>query len=229
MLIPLHKLQLTLNVTLEEWMERLRKYLAPAGLNVTIDTALLILRYPQFKALTELMSNISPPRLLNVLGWMFAYSYSWLDNAEFDDLSNQDGPSGGGLSGNGLFVHVLCFVAVHESFGVALEAALLLHHLPNEERLKVTEIVNATACAIIETVRRSQSVSSSTKADAEAKISLVTSRDLWTPKPLFNLGPSGRHVHRLPVYACQELLRVMVGVEKGSEGFAVQSLTMGLS
>ncbi|KAL3258422.1 hypothetical protein MRX96_046412 [Rhipicephalus microplus] len=118
---------------------------------------------------------------------MFAYSYSWLENADFDDLSNQDGQDRGGFSGNGLFVHVLCFVAVHESFGVALEAALLLHHLPSEERLKVTEIVKATAGAIIETVRGSQSVSSSTKADAEAKISLVASRDLWTPKPLFHL------------------------------------------
>ncbi|KAL3247455.1 hypothetical protein MRX96_057052 [Rhipicephalus microplus] len=187
MLVPLHMLLSNLDVTLEEWMALLRRYLAPAGLNVTFDTALLILRYPQFKTVTGLLSKISPPRLLNVLGWMFAYSYSWLENADFDDLSNQDGQGHGGFSGNGLFVHVLCFAAVHESFGVALGAALLLHHLPSEERLKVTEIVKATAGAIVETVHGSQSVSSSTKADAEAKILLVASRDLWTPKPLFHL------------------------------------------
>ncbi|KAH7942898.1 hypothetical protein HPB52_002075 [Rhipicephalus sanguineus] len=187
-LIPLHALRLTRNITLDEWMELLRKYLAPAGLNVTIDTALLILRYPHFKALTGMMNKISPPRLLNVLGWMLAYSYSWLDNAEFDVLSDQGGPGSGSLSGNGLFVHVLCFVAVHESFGPALEVALLLDRLPSEERLKVTEIVNATAGALVEAVRGSPSVSTSTKADAEKKISLVASRDLWTPKPLLNLS-----------------------------------------
>ncbi|XP_049273522.1 endothelin-converting enzyme 1-like [Rhipicephalus sanguineus] len=187
-LIPLHALRLTRNITLDEWTELLRKYLAPAGLNVTIDTALLILRYPHVKTLTGMMNKISPPRLLNVLGWMLAYSYSWLDNAEFDVLSDQGGPGSGSLSGNGLFVHVLCFVAVHESFGPALEVALLLDRLPSEERLKVTEIVNATAGALVEAVRGSPSVSTSTKADAEKKISLVASRDLWTPKPLLNLS-----------------------------------------
>ncbi|KAH6942653.1 hypothetical protein HPB50_008957 [Hyalomma asiaticum] len=186
-LVPLHMLRLTLNITLEEWVSLLRKYLAPAGLNVTIDTAVLILNNPQFKVLSALLSNTPAPRLLNVLGWMFAYSYSWTDNADFDVLSNEAVAGSGGPSRNSLFAHVLCFVAVHESVGTALEAALFFHYFPSEERLKVTKIINATARGLVEAVRGSPSVSSTTKDDAEAKISLAVSRHFWAPKPLLDL------------------------------------------
>ncbi|KAH7950359.1 hypothetical protein HPB49_023046 [Dermacentor silvarum] len=185
-LVPLHMMRLTTNFTMEMWVDLFRKYFKPAGINVTIDTALLILNNQHFKALTKLMGNVPAPRLLSVLGWMFAYSYSWIANAEFEFFSNQGGLTSGGPSKHGLFAHVLCFVAVHESFGISLEAAMFLHQLPSDERLKVTKIVNATARGLVETVRASRGVSNTTKADAEAKISSAVTRELWPPLPFLN-------------------------------------------
>ncbi|XP_050029996.1 uncharacterized protein [Dermacentor andersoni] len=203
-LVPLQMMRLTMNFKLENWVDLLRKYLAPAGLNVTIDTAVLILNTRQFKTLTRLMENIPAPRLLNALGWMFAYSYSWVANSEFESVSTQSGLTSGGASEYGLLAHVLCFVAVHESFGIALEQAMFLNHLPSHERLKVTKIMNATARGLIEAVRASQGVSNTTKADAEAKISLVLSRELWPPQPFLNLHDLDALYVRFPSVRAQD-------------------------
>ncbi|KAK8761206.1 hypothetical protein V5799_027524, partial [Amblyomma americanum] len=165
------------NVSLQEWMDLLEKYLKPGGLEVSVFTAFLVLNKPHVDALSKVMSEIPASRLLNALGWTFAYSYSWIVNSSFDVFERAATID---FHPN----YVLCFVAVHESFGISMDAALFVHLFPEQERDKVTAIVNGTAHALISAVGASRNVLNATKSETHAKIMSLASHELW-PSHLF--------------------------------------------
>ncbi|XP_077490940.1 membrane metallo-endopeptidase-like 1 [Amblyomma americanum] len=165
------------NVSLQEWMDLLEKYLKPGGLEVSVFTAFLVLNKPHVDALSKVVSEIPASRLLNALGWTFAYSYSWIVNSSFDVFERAATID---FHPN----YVLCFVAVHESFGISMDAALFVHLFPEQERDKVTAIVNGTAHALISAVGASRNVLNATKSESHAKIMSLASHELW-PSHLF--------------------------------------------
>ncbi|KAH7942933.1 hypothetical protein HPB52_002708 [Rhipicephalus sanguineus] len=69
-----------------EWTSLLSKYLNSV-INVSADTKLLIMNERRFASIGGLVGSIPVSRLLNVVGWTFAYAYAWIVNTDFDFLS----------------------------------------------------------------------------------------------------------------------------------------------
>lgn len=172
------------NVSSEEWTALLDKYLGSkaGGLNISIDTTILLLCKPLLARLSELLSTIPVGRLLDALGWTFAYSYAWIGNSLLDDLPPTEvtGPEVDELIGP--FTHVLCFAAVLESFGIALAAPLFVQTFPARERDKVAAVRNATALTLVAAIKTSHGVTNMTKANASAKMLSHTFQALWPPQ-----------------------------------------------
>ncbi|XP_075557281.1 endothelin-converting enzyme 1-like [Dermacentor variabilis] len=157
-----------------EWARLLKKHLNSA-VNVSADTKLLIMNEPRFAKIGGLVYSMPSSRILNVVGWMFAYSYAWIVNADFDFLSP---------STEGLAEYIQCFVAVQESFGTAQALSLYRSAFSPYERRGVNVTLNWTARALLGSVRTSPRIAKSTKTEAQSKIySLASSRQLWPPEP----------------------------------------------
>ncbi|KAL1438507.1 hypothetical protein MTO96_048113 [Rhipicephalus appendiculatus] len=157
-------------VSLNDWATLLDNYLGAsamksAGINVSLDTKLLVLNGPLFAGLSRLTSEIPAARLLDAVSWMFSYSYAWIENRLFDRLP----PSGNGSGSDpvpDLTTRILCAAA---------------------ERAKVTDVLKETADTLVETVTWSRGVSNATKSRAGDKITAHTLQTLWPPQPFQSL------------------------------------------
>lgn len=157
-----------------EWTRLLNKHLNGA-VNVSADTRLLITNEPRFARIGGLVDSMPASRILNVVGWTFAYSYAWIVNADFDFLSP---------STEGLAEYIQCFVAVQESFGIVQAIPLYRRAFDPYERQKVNATLKWTSLALLRSVRASPRIAKSTKTEAQSKVySLASSRQLWPPEP----------------------------------------------
>ncbi|XP_065286359.2 uncharacterized protein [Dermacentor albipictus] len=156
------------------------------GVNTSLDTTLLVLNGRLFAGLSRLAVDIPAARLLDVVGWMFAYSYAWIENRLFDQVPAPSVTDGTVVSEPDLTARILCYAVVLESFGIAPLAPLFARMFPPRERAKVTAVLNATAHTLVEAVRSSLGLSNATKNRAGAKIRAHTLQVLWPPPPFLS-------------------------------------------
>ncbi|XP_050040633.2 neprilysin-like [Dermacentor andersoni] len=163
-LLPLHKAhQLYVhNASLNEWRAVIAKHVKSTPL-VSIETKILIMKQYSFSRLSNLLETISPARLLNVIGWMFAYVYVWMLNADFLSL--------GGRTAENAGAGTHCFLAVHESFGI-VQASTIFHALFDTEARKeyIWTLFNSTSRALLGQLQASESITNLTKKEAALKI-----------------------------------------------------------
>ncbi|KAK8773095.1 hypothetical protein V5799_012340 [Amblyomma americanum] len=188
------------NVSFEEWKALLDKHLGPkaGGFAISPDTTVLLLCKSLFARLSAVMSTIPVGRLLDALGWTFAYSYAWIGNPLLDGLPPTEvrGPEGDDIVGP--FTRVLCFAAVLESFGIAPAAPFFVRKFPATERDKVAVVLNATALTLVAAIETSRSISNVTKAKARAKILSHTRQTLWPAQPFLSLDALDSLYARFP-------------------------------
>ncbi|XP_075546327.1 uncharacterized protein LOC142579721 [Dermacentor variabilis] len=163
-LLPLHKAhQLYVhNASLNEWRAVITKHVKSTAV-VSIETKILIMKQYSFSRLSNLLETISPARLLNVIGWMFAYVYVWMLNADFLSLGGQAAENAG--------AGTHCFLAVHESFGI-VQASTIFQALFDTEARKeyVSTLFNSTSRALLSQLQASESITNLTKKEAALKI-----------------------------------------------------------
>ncbi|KAK8759546.1 hypothetical protein V5799_002825 [Amblyomma americanum] len=155
------------------WAALLDKYLN-AAINVSAATEMLIVKEQQFARVGSIVGSLPYQRLLNVLGWTFAYAYAWTVNTDFDVLSAVTGD---------VFTHVQCFVAVQESFGIVQSAPMFQDTFDANERSKVIAALSWTSASLVELVKSSLRLAESTKLEARSKISSLVSKRIWPPEP----------------------------------------------
>ncbi|KAH6942215.1 hypothetical protein HPB50_001784 [Hyalomma asiaticum] len=157
------------------WTRLLSKHLNDV-INVSSDTKLLIMNERRFGRVGGLVDSTPASRLLNVVGWTFAYAYAWIVNADFgftsrsalEDLERE---------------RVLCFVAVQESFGIAQALPLYRNTFSQHQRQEVNDTLSWTTLAVVKSVQASPRIAKSTKTEAQGKIyALASSRQLWPPE-----------------------------------------------
>ncbi|XP_077527841.1 endothelin-converting enzyme 2-like [Haemaphysalis longicornis] len=198
--IPLHEIRtaLRLMISFEEGIVLL-KIFEVVGINITVQTKVLLLNNPLYTELMRLFRETPPPRLMRVLSWTFAYSYAWIADPDMDIFPRKDSwpdtdaaATASAASRNAPSRDVLCFAAVHESFGLAPVASLFHQHFPDEQRRKVDSVLNDTTRYLIEALGASQALANSTKVDAYIKIHSPIFDTLWPPKPFLSLGDLDR-------------------------------------
>ncbi|XP_077527630.1 neprilysin-11-like [Haemaphysalis longicornis] len=167
-------------VSPREWVMLQDKYIRPVvGAQVPLEN-ILLLNQPLLAAVRRLMNDIPTYRLLNTLGWMFAYSYSWILSKDFDDLQDYTSPTRGvtqGLEGNS-FTYVICLAAVQEAFSVATMAPLFNTRLSALDRQEVASLLNASVEQLGSIVRASEGASNATRTEFSAKIDAFSHRRL---------------------------------------------------
>ncbi|KAH9377130.1 hypothetical protein HPB48_008267 [Haemaphysalis longicornis] len=148
----------------------------------------LALNEPQFIALSKFISGVPAHRLLDVLGWMFAYSYSWVASSRLDHLGRTASPSSPAPpdSHQGVSTYVLCFVAVQETFGIAATSPLFVEKFTNEERNKVIAVLNTTTYELIDAAQ-ADSIWRAAVTQAASTITSINLNNLWPPEPFHNL------------------------------------------
>ncbi|KAH7969639.1 hypothetical protein HPB52_020702 [Rhipicephalus sanguineus] len=176
-LLTLHKVhQLYVrNVSLNEWLAVITKYVKSTAV-VSIETRILIMKQQSFNRLASLLEAFSPARLLNVIGWMFAYVYVWMLNNDFVSLSGRTSESAS--------ADIHCFLAVHESFGI-VQASTIFHATfdTNARREFVYTLFNTISTAVLGRLQASESITNLTKKEVALKISAHMRNRLFPPLP----------------------------------------------
>ncbi|KAL1475318.1 hypothetical protein MTO96_019981 [Rhipicephalus appendiculatus] len=161
------------------WLTLLRRHLG-RDVELSPSTKLLAHSGRHFHAVLTLLASVPRDRLLNVIGWTFAYSYLWLVNPDSDHFQP-------GKESDVFDVQAACFLAVQESYGTLLVAPQFLayfHQQANRQRL--SDLWNETTQALVRAVLASRSLANATKHWAVEKILQRTRRQLWPPEPFFH-------------------------------------------
>ncbi|XP_077525881.1 neprilysin-2-like [Haemaphysalis longicornis] len=189
-LVPPHQAgSLLQGLSSDDWANLLRKHtVLPNGSSIFSD-GFLVLNRAQFTELSDLLNEIPPYRLLNALGWMFAYCYVWIAGSNLDDFPGSTVPTD--VVSRGAEEHrstyLLCFLAIEESFGIAYMGERFAKDFTGEERVKVASVLNATATQLIQAVEASQAISNATKVAAVDKIVDLADKGLWPPEEFRSL------------------------------------------
>ncbi|KAL1438479.1 hypothetical protein MTO96_048090 [Rhipicephalus appendiculatus] len=179
-LMPMHELYERiggisfLNVT--EWLAFLDKHM---HVNLSTSTLVLLIHERRCLSLADTFANMMPSRLLNVIGWTLAYVYAWTVNPALDAL--------GATTDDHLTANDLCFLAVHESYGIAQVAPFFLDAFPTEERVSVESVITRTAEALMGILRSSGRLTNATLAQATVKIAEQSAVHPWPLKALLRL------------------------------------------
>ncbi|KAL1463962.1 hypothetical protein MTO96_043098 [Rhipicephalus appendiculatus] len=176
-LLTLHKVhQLYVrNVSLSEWLAVITKYVKSTAV-VSIETKILIMNQRSFSRLATLLEAFSPARLLNVVGWMFAYVYVWMLNNDFVSLAATITETAS--------ADMHCFLAVHESFGI-VQASTVFHatYDTKEPREYIYTLFNAISTTLLGQLQASESITNLTKKEVALKISAHMRNRLFPPLP----------------------------------------------
>ncbi|KAK8774413.1 hypothetical protein V5799_011048 [Amblyomma americanum] len=166
------------STTSETWLSLLTRHFG-SDVDLSPMTKLQAHSEQHFFSLLRILETLPRERLLNVIGWIFAYSYLWIVNPDLDRFhpakkcdvfDNQ----------------TACFLAVQESFGLALVAPQFLAYFGNAERTRVFTVLNTTTHVVAQDVRSSSSLVDLTKLWAVEKLLHKTTRRVWPPEPLFH-------------------------------------------
>ncbi|KAH6937255.1 hypothetical protein HPB50_026223 [Hyalomma asiaticum] len=176
-LLSLHKAhQLYLrNVSLNEWLSVIAKHVKSTSA-ISLETRILIMKQQSFSRLTSLLGTFSPTRLVNVIGWTVAYVYVWMLNDDFESF--------GGRTGAVVSADVLCFLAVHESFGI-VQASTIFHTTFGTLAQKeyVSALFNSSSTVLLNKLQASDSITNLTKKEAALKIGVHMRSQLFPPLP----------------------------------------------
>lgn len=161
------------------WLTLLQRHLG-RDVDLSPSTNLLAHSGRHFHAVLTLLDSGPRDRLLNVIGWTFAYSYLWLVNPDLNHFQP-------GKESDVFDVQAACFLAIQESYGTLLVAPQFLayfHQQANRQRL--FDLLNETTQALARAVLASRSLANATKNWAVEKILQRTRRQLWPPEPFFH-------------------------------------------
>ncbi|KAK8788118.1 hypothetical protein V5799_022106 [Amblyomma americanum] len=111
-----HDPDLEWNVSADEWMALVSKYLAASGFSAAPNVGILVVQRQRLKALALALNRVPPDRLLRVVGWTLAYAYAWIVDPALDTFEEW----GAASSSEDFTSHALCFLAVHESHGITM-------------------------------------------------------------------------------------------------------------
>ncbi|KAH8026532.1 hypothetical protein HPB51_021144 [Rhipicephalus microplus] len=167
------------NVSLNEWLTVITKYVKSTAL-VSIETKILIMNQRSFSRLANFLEAFSPTRLLNVIGWMFAYVYVWMLN---DDFVSLDGRTSESASAD---MH--CFLAVHESFGIVQASTAFHATFDTKARMEyVFTLFNSISTALLSRLQASESITNLTKKELALKLSAHMRNRLLPPVPFMTV------------------------------------------
>lgn len=133
-----------------------------------------------FYDIIALLATVSLRRLMNVIGWMFAYSYLWLVDPHWSHF--QPGKECDVFDGQ-----AACFLAVQESFGTLLVVPQFLAYFEQQaDRQRLLDVLNAITQALARAIKASRSLTNATKQSVVEKVLKRTRRQLWPPEPFFH-------------------------------------------
>ncbi|XP_077485820.1 neprilysin-2-like [Amblyomma americanum] len=175
--------RLTKGVGAEEWLGTLQKLLHGAvGMGLSADTKVLALSRARIHHAFIMLEDLPSDVALNVTGWMFSYIYIWTMDPRFDAFTKT-----GTKHSNERSTSTLCFLGVHEMFGLALVAPYFSSLYGTEERRRIEGVFQKIMSALISIIKDADSVTASTKQRAEEKLRRHMKVHLWPPEPFFRL------------------------------------------
>ncbi|XP_070380512.1 uncharacterized protein [Dermacentor albipictus] len=168
------------DVTIGEWAAFLERHM---NFNLSSDPRVLLTNERRLQAVASLFGNLPPSRLLDVIGWTLAYTYAWTVNPALDVI----GARNGSAADDHLTTLVLCFLTVHESYGIAQVAPFFPDVFPTEQRVAVEAVVTRTAEALTGLLRSSGRLADRTMAQAAMKIEEQSAMHPWPLKAFLRL------------------------------------------
>ncbi|KAL1486547.1 hypothetical protein MTO96_031342 [Rhipicephalus appendiculatus] len=189
----------------EDELLTLKKIAALAALNVTSlltvlgkhlpanddslqeSTPVVVFNERLLRAVFLLLSSLSTKRMLDLIGWTFAYTYVWTVNPDFDRLSpraDDERPRVDNVDNR-----TLCFHAVQESFGLLRIARSLEDQdaVPNF-LTKVADVARCTLLVLAERILQSDVISNVSKRTAADKVLQNVPRSADLPAALQDVG-----------------------------------------
>ncbi|XP_037515124.1 endothelin-converting enzyme 1-like [Rhipicephalus sanguineus] len=161
-----HIEELAPNANSTSWLTLLKRHLHDKSL--TSETKVFVYDEQRLKALSEALTLLPAARSLNVIGWMFAYTYMWVVNPAFDQLQpSDDNESDYSLN------KTLCFLAVHESFGLLQILHNFVKRFEHGDIQMTSKVLQNTVDTFARLVQKSDTITETTKATAVEKISSV--------------------------------------------------------
>lgn len=162
----------------QTWLTLLQRHL---GSDVQLSPATKLQAHSErhFYEIVALLETMPRERLLNVIGWTFAYSYLWIVNPDLDHF--RPGKECDVFDGQ-----AACFLTVQESFGTVLVAPQFLGYFQQADRQRLFTVLDATTQLLARAVRTSRSLADATKRWVVEKILGRTKRRLWPPEPFFH-------------------------------------------
>ncbi|KAL1476988.1 hypothetical protein MTO96_017857 [Rhipicephalus appendiculatus] len=148
------------------WLTLLKRHLLDESL--TSKTKVFVYDEQRLKALSEALTLLPPARSLNVIGWMFAYTYMWVVNPTFDQLQASDNNET-----DYSLTETLCFLAVHESFGLLQILHNFVMRFEHGDIRMTSKVLQNTVDTFVRLVQKSDAITETSKATAVAKISSV--------------------------------------------------------
>ncbi|KAL1430277.1 hypothetical protein MTO96_015157 [Rhipicephalus appendiculatus] len=168
------------NVSADEWATLVNKCLAANGFSMSHGVAVLAIHKHNIQAVARLFSGLPTDRLLAAAGWTMAYSYAWIVNPSLDTFTPADNPAASPTARVSL---TLCYLAVHESYGITITEPMFLEKFSVKQQARVANVLNKTAEALISAVGISSTITREAKRNLTVKIAAHVYRNFWPPEP----------------------------------------------
>ncbi|KAK8756027.1 hypothetical protein V5799_001272 [Amblyomma americanum] len=149
------------NVTSPTWLTLLKRHMNDASL--TAETTFFAYDERRLQIVAEALTSLPRARSLNVVGWMFAYTYVWTVDPGYDSLNHYDDP---GLQMN----RTLCFLGVHESFGLMQILHDFVKRFEHGDIQMTSEVLQKTTDTLVQLVRETDVITEPSKRTAVEKI-----------------------------------------------------------
>ncbi|KAL3188725.1 hypothetical protein MRX96_022231 [Rhipicephalus microplus] len=171
------------NVSADEWATLVNKCLAANGISSSHSVLVLAINKLNIQAVARLLSGLPTDRLLDAAGWTMAHSYAWIVNPSLDTFTPADNPAASPAVRVSL---ILCFLAVHESYGIMTMVPIFLEKFSIKQRERVENVLKKTAEALISAVGISSTIDREAKKNATTKIAAHIHQNFWPPEPFFH-------------------------------------------
>ncbi|KAK8757015.1 hypothetical protein V5799_000285 [Amblyomma americanum] len=192
-LFTLKKMQTSaINVTVPSLLALLRKHLS-SSYSLTLSSTVLIFDNNLLYVVFLFLSQLPARRIFDLVGWTFAYTYVWIVNPDFEQFSFAPSADGHKTEAG---TRSLCFLAVHESFGLLRIMYNFGARFDSNDTAKASEVVQGVIQALVEQVRRSRIISDVSKETAVRKIDM--SNDSGLPEGFTDIANLDSLCEKLP-------------------------------
>ncbi|XP_075726164.1 uncharacterized protein LOC142767807 [Rhipicephalus microplus] len=171
------------NVSAEEWAALVNKCLAANGISSSHSVPVLAINKLIIQGVARLLSGLPTDRLLDAAGWTMAHSYAWIVSPSLDTFTPADNPVASPTVRVSL---ILCFLAVHESYGITTMVPIFLEKFSVKQQERVESVLKKTAEALISAIGISSTIDREAKKNATGKIAAHIYRNFWPPEPFFH-------------------------------------------